>query len=175
MFWDTLSSAVITATALPVALQGQTSSNVAWPPLQAERAAANDRHILLDDTSGTQIALLGAESLVEPVAFLIPAAADLPQRLEQLLAFWREMMTGSPAQPNITPQRRYRLILGLRALDGRAAGASYRTLATGLFGPERVPAGAAWKSHDLRSRTLRLVADATAIMRGGYRALAGLP
>ena len=48
-------------------------------------------------------------------------------------------------------------------------------LAAGLFGADRVPAGAAWKSHDLRSRTMRLVADATALMRGGYRELAGLP
>jgi len=112
--------------------------------------------------------------LAEPIAFLIPVAADLPERVEHLLTFWRELTTGHAPPQVVTPQRRRRLILGLRALDGRAAAASYRTLAAGLFGPERVPVGPTWKSHDLRSRTLRLVSDATAIMRGGYRALAGL-
>lgn len=175
VFWDTPSSSVIAATALPSALQGPPNSNIAWPPPRAERTAADERHVLLEDAITTQIVLLGTGNLAEPIAFLIPAAADLPKRVEQLLAFWRELTASHPSQSSITPQRRRRLILGLRALDGRAAGASYRTLAAGLFGPERVPVGPAWKSHDLRSRTLRLVSDATAIMRGEYRALAGLP
>ncbi len=110
------------------------------------------------------------------MAFLIPEGPDLPARVAELLAFWHRLTgAGPPPLEKVTPQRRRRLILGLRALDGRAAGASYRVLAAGLFGTARVPAGAAWKTHDLRSRTMRLVADATALMRGGYRALAGLP
>jgi hypothetical protein len=175
VFWDTKSSSVIAATAAPAALEGPPTSSAAWPPLRAERTAANERHVLLDNALATQIALLASESLAEPIAFLIPAAPDLPQRVERLLAFWHDLTNGRPPLQDVTAQRRHRLILGLRALDGRAAGASYRTLAAGLFGAERVPPGAAWKSHDLRSRTLRLVSDATAIMRGGYRALAGLP
>jgi hypothetical protein len=95
--------------------------------------------------------------------------------VEALLAFWHGLTGIGPPRREVTPQRRKRLIVGLRALDGRAAGASYRVLAAGLFGADRVPAGAAWKTHDLRSRTMRLVADATTLMRGGYRELAGLP
>lgn len=119
--------------------------------------------------------LTGTAALASPVAFLIPTGPDLPLRLDALRAFWTEMTEGLVRTPEVTPQRRRRLILGLRALDGRATGASYRVLAAGLFGADRVPSGPAWKAHDLRSRTLRLVADATALMRGGYRALAGLP
>jgi len=57
------------------------------------------------------------------------------------------------------------------ALDGRATGASHRTLAQGLFGADRVPTGPSWKTHDLRSRTLRLLVDAGRLRDGGYRNL----
>jgi hypothetical protein len=130
---------------------------------------------VLSDAAGTQLAVFGPVEGTQPLAFFIPADDSLPARLEALSAFWTGLSGRPRDDDEITPQRRRRLILGLRALDGRAAGASYRTLAAGLFGADRVPAGAAWKSHDLRSRTMRLVADATAIMRGGYRQLAGLP
>jgi hypothetical protein len=70
----------------------------------------------------------------------------------------------------ITAQRRQRLILSVRALDGWLEGNSYREIAAGLFGKERTPRRS-WKSHDLRSRTIRLVQNGFALMRGGYRAL----
>lgn len=110
----------------------------------------------------------------EALAVVIPWSADLPARVAALLDAWHAFHGKPPPDP-LTPQRRKRLILGLRALDGRIVGASYRELAAGLFGADRVPLGPAWKTHDLRSRTMRLVADATALMRGGYRALVGLP
>lgn len=118
--------------------------------------------------------MLDAAGPETPLVAVIPLGPDLPERVAALLDAWHALAGWSPFRDPLTPQRRQRLILGLRALDGRAAGASYRALAAGLFGADRVPAGAAWKSHDLRSRTLRLVADATALMRGGYRALVGL-
>lgn len=77
------------------------------------------------------------------------------------------------AQPDVrlTALQRRRLVLALRAHDGHGDGHSYRDIAIGLFGAARVPRGAAWKSHDLRARTMRLVADAIALRDGGYRAL----
>ena len=78
-----------------------------------------------------------------------------------------------PAGPTfheLSPQRRQRLALTLRALDARIEGNSYREIAEGLFGPRRIPERA-WKSDDLRNRTIRLVKDGVALMRGGYRAL----
>jgi hypothetical protein len=163
---------VIAATAAPAALVDRSTTAPSWPRAWADLAAPGERHLLIGDA---QLAVLGDPATDQPLAFLIPATPDLPRRIDELLAFWRALTAGSPHRDEVPRQRRRRLILGLRALDGRAAGASYRALAAGLFGADRVPAGSAWKSHDLRSRTLRLVADATALMRGGYRTLAGLP
>jgi len=39
-----------------------------------------------------------------------------------------------------------------------------------LFGKKRIPERA-WKTHDLRNRTIRLVQSGVALMRGGYREL----
>jgi hypothetical protein len=122
-----------------------------------------------------QVDILDAAGPESPLAAIIPLGPNLPERVAALLDAWHTLAGRPLVQAQLTPQRRQRMILGLRALDGRAAGASHRTLAAGLFGADRVPSGAVWKTHDLRSRTLRLVADATALMRGGYRALAGLP
>jgi hypothetical protein len=43
-------------------------------------------------------------------------------------------------------------------------------LADVLFGAKRIPERA-WKTHDLRNRTIRLVQAGFALMRGGYRDL----
>jgi len=58
----------------------------------------------------------------------------------------------------------------MRALDARLAGHSYREIAEGLFGTERVRSRS-WKDHDLRSHIIRPVKSGIALMRGGYRAL----
>ncbi|WP_349253650.1 DUF2285 domain-containing protein [Bradyrhizobium sp. CB82] len=60
----------------------------------------------------------------------------------------------------------------MRALDGWLEGHSYRDIATGLFGRQRVPERG-WKTFDLRNRTIRLVQTGVSMMRGGYRALLG--
>ena len=44
------------------------------------------------------------------------------------------------------------------------------TIAEGLFGARHIPERA-WKTHDLRNRTIRLVQTGFALMRGGYREL----
>jgi hypothetical protein len=70
----------------------------------------------------------------------------------------------------LSPQGRERLILALRALDARQEGNSYRTIAQVLFGLKNI-SERAWKTHDLRSRTIRLVQSGFALMRGGYQDL----
>lgn len=107
-------------------------------------------------------ALLGA---------LIPFDKHLPYRLASALRLWQSLQGRSMTAADMTSQRRRRLLLALRALDGRETGASYRQLAQGMFGVARVPAGAAWKSHDLRGRTMRLVAEGIRLRDGGYRGL----
>ncbi|AQR63437.1 hypothetical protein BZG35_08495 [Brevundimonas sp. LM2] len=70
--------------------------------------------------------------------------------------------------------RRHRLALSVRALDARADGASYRDLARGLFGADRI-AEAAWKTESLRDQTIRLVRTGRALSRGGFQTLLGAP
>ena len=78
--------------------------------------------------------------------------------------------SAGPAFHELSPQKRQRLALALRALDGRIEGNSYRAIAEGLFGTKRIPERA-WKTHDLRNRTIRLVQTGFDLMRGGYRQL----
>lgn len=73
--------------------------------------------------------------------------------------------------PSALPaNRRARLLLALRALDGRLDHAGYRDIAEALFGADRVP-DRGWKKHDLRDRTVRLAQLGFRLMRGGYRHL----
>jgi hypothetical protein len=87
------------------------------------------------------------------------------------LRLWHALHGRSTRERGITRDQRRQLILRLRALDGHADRATLRDLARGLFGADHVPDGPAWKTHELRSRTLRLLATARAIRDGGYRKL----
>lgn len=109
---------------------------------------------------------------VAALAILTPLDADLPARLDAALRLWRRLAHEAAEPPGtLTPQRRDRLVETLRALDARLAGATTREIASALFGAERVLPGPEWKSHDLRSRTKRLVTAGLALMNGGYRDL----
>jgi type VI secretion system activator RovC-like protein len=102
----------------------------------------------------------------------LPLDADFEFRAHAARRFWR-VLNGrlpGPAFHEISAQRRRRLAQTLRALDGRMAGNSYRVIAEVLFGASRIPEHA-WKTHDLRNRTIRLVRTGFALMRGGYRDL----
>jgi hypothetical protein len=108
-----------------------------------------------------------------PLMALIPLDASAPTRLEALGHFWR-ILSGQPSSNppgDISPARRARLALTLRAVDGRHARATRREIAEVLFGPEAVPDGVAFDDHHLRSRTARLIRDGLAMIAGGYRKL----
>ena len=116
--------------------------------------------------------------LREPLVAGLPYAAELlldhdfEIRAHAARRLWRALNNrpAGPAFPDLSPQRRERLALALRALDARVEGNSYRTIAEGLFGVSRI-SERAWKTHELRNRTIRLVQSGFALMRGGYRAL----
>ncbi|WP_433994805.1 DUF2285 domain-containing protein, partial [Bradyrhizobium pachyrhizi] len=95
-------------------------------------------------------------------------------RLQAAHRFWLALErrpVGSPPLAQSTGARD-RHILALRAVDGWLEGNSYRNIARGLFGKARLP-DRGWKTHDLRSRTIRLVKTGLRLMRGGYRELLG--
>jgi hypothetical protein len=120
---------------------------------------------------------MGGAGAQTPAAVVIPLDADFGVRADAALTLWRTVMGRQHSRPpeRLTGQRRQRLRLTLRALDGRLAGESYRILAQGLFGRTRIPAGAGWKTHELRDRTIRLVRSGLALMRGGYLELLRYP
>jgi hypothetical protein len=139
--------------------------------LQAKPVAilSSELHVVVDDVH--QLVILDGTKN-EAKSLLLPFDDWFLLRVEAAIALWRSLRDGTTIEAwPATVQRRLRLILGLRALDGRADGASYRDLAKGLFDGKAVPAGVAWKTHDLRSRVMRLVGDAIALRDGGYRGL----
>ncbi|MEY9161096.1 hypothetical protein ABIG04_009406 [Bradyrhizobium japonicum] len=102
----------------------------------------------------------------------LPLDADFELRLGAARRFWlafqRRALGDAPlALPAL---KRRRLILALRAVDGWQQGNSYRQIAQGLFGRHRI-AERAWKTDDLRSRTIRLVKLGQRLMRLRWRAL----
>jgi type VI secretion system activator RovC-like protein len=107
-----------------------------------------------------------------PLAVELPLDAHFDIRVQAASRFWRALERRTPGPPPLplNVRRRQGLILSIRALDGRLAGKTYREIAEGLFGQHRIPKRD-WRTHDLRSRTIRSVRSGFALMRGGYRAL----
>ena len=137
-----------------------------------ERVGADGRHVIVRLDSG-DLRLLLAGPADQPLAAVLPLDDDLPIRATAALRLWAQMAE----QPNqqeeplaLTQQRRDRLVLMVRALDGHLAEASYREIAEGLFGTRRIERET-WKTSSLRDRTIRLVRGGIDLMRTGYRKL----
>jgi hypothetical protein len=107
-----------------------------------------------------------------PIVLELLLDADFDLQSDAAHRLWSALERPALRVPHseVTLQRRHRLILAMRALDGRIEGNSYRTIAENLFGTTRMPERG-WKTHDLRNRTIRLVQTGTVLMRGGYLAL----
>ena len=105
-----------------------------------------------------------------PLAAIVPLDLEVPTRLDALLRLWRHLAGRPSPAPldGLTPLQRQRLVLMLRAVDGRWARATRRQIAEALFGAAAVPAGDAFSGHHLRSRTARLIRDGLAMTAGGY-------
>jgi len=119
-----------------------------------------------------RVFLKEAPVIGESYAVELPFDDVFDIRVHAARRLWRALngRCPGPAFHHLSRQRRQRLALALRALDARNEGATYRTIAEGLFGAKRIPERA-WKTHDLRNRTIRLVRSGLALMRGGYRKL----
>ncbi len=102
----------------------------------------------------------------------LPLDRDFEFRADAGRRLWRALNRRPQGAPlhALSPQRRRRLTLALRALDARMDGSTYREIAEVLFGAKRVTEHD-WRTHDLRNRTIRLVQSGLALIRGGYRAL----
>ena len=160
----------LTLSRLPDELAGTRRAGV-LPPADAAAVTPGDVHLLLSDGLAAQLWLLGAPTDGAALGLLLPLDDDLPVRLAAALDLWRRMHGRAPERVRLTQQRRRRLVDGLRALDGKRAHASVRDITRVLFPAFELRTGPEWKTDPHRAQTMRLIADATALMRGGYRDL----
>jgi hypothetical protein len=121
---------------------------------------------------GARLRVHQHEDVGEPVAVLLPLDRLFDIRAAAALRLWRGL-TGRMPGPDLgtlTPDRRNRLILALRALDGRLERATYPEIAAVLFDAPLI-SKRDWISHELRDQTGRIVRLGFAMMKGGYRRL----
>ncbi|WP_425069923.1 DUF2285 domain-containing protein [Reyranella sp.] len=133
-----------------------------------------ERHCIVKDAAGSHHLWLKGERPALPMAALVPLDETVLLRLAGLMRLKRRL-DRHPAGPlpsawQVTARLRRRLLDMIRALDGHLEGASYREVARALYGAEAV-ARFPWKTSSVRGQTIRLVADAVAMMDGGYRKL----
>jgi len=139
-------------------------------PAYAQRGAEGEYWVVNTAHGWLRLTLIDGASVSEPAAVIVPLDANFPARAAAAARLWRAAMrrpSGRSPDP-INSQRRQRLALILRALDAHQCGETYRDIARALFGVTRVPRGSAWKTHDVRDRTIRLVRTGVRLMRGGY-------
>ncbi|WP_170937232.1 MULTISPECIES: DUF2285 domain-containing protein [Rhodomicrobium] len=120
-----------------------------------------------------QLLIEGADLLSGPVTlnFIIPGIAELGSAIDKLSTL-RRILTYSPQiQPALRSwsTQTLRLRNALIALDGHAAGASYREIAAIIFGKERVTKD--WPDPSLKDRVRRSLRRGQAYANGGYRVL----
>ena len=141
-------------------------------PLPLESSVEEDGAEHLIERRGLLFRVHIGEGGIEPSAVLLPLDQFFENRAIAAIRLWRGLAGRNPGpNPAALPKtRRDRLILALRALDGRLADATYREIASVLFG-EAGLSDRGWKSHDLRDRTIRLVRFGLGMMRSGYRRL----
>jgi len=147
---------------------------VAWPGSSDMLIAKDGAHLLfrIGQASHRLWFPEGLPAIGAPLTARLALDGHAAERAAAALAFWRAVTHPPPRRPAARPLDRGTVgrILTLRALDGALAGNSYRTIAEGLFGAERV-AAEPWKTSSLRGRVLRLVAEGKRLMDGGYREL----
>jgi hypothetical protein len=121
---------------------------------------------------GARLRLHRENKVGAPVAVLLPLDQLFDIRAAAALRLWRALTgrTPGPVVGALTPERRGRLILALRALDGRLERATYPEIAAVLFDTAPI-SKRDWISHELRDQTGRLVRLGFSMMRGGYRRL----
>jgi hypothetical protein len=175
VFWTPASlPSVIPLISLPAELAdpNRKPNTVSFEPALAQSGPAQ-----LVRQRGIQFRLHILDGSVEHLSCVVlPLDQHFAIRAAAAIRLWRCLTGRSPGRnPAELPEaRRDRLVLALRALDGRLDKASYRDIGAALFGGSRMPARG-WKTHDVRDRTVRLVRLGFSLMAGGYRRLLCYP
>ena len=104
-------------------------------------------------------------------AVVLPIDDAFLLRLEAARNFWSvyiDRADPDAAGDSLGDHTRRRLISTLRALDGRAAGASHRIIGHVVLDAPLLRA-IEWKDHSARSKLQRLFAEGESLVDGGYR------
>lgn len=145
-----------------------------FPPhaISLESVLAGDDRDLVAEHMGAIVRIHLEQGAAQSPAALIPFDDLFDIRVAAALRLWRALNGRNPGPDPAAPtsDRRARLILALRALDGRLEGATHREIAEGLFGPTGI-SSRDWIEHPLRDQTARLVRLGVGMMKGGYRRL----
>lgn len=167
VLWSPLADpAVLTLTPLPDFLSLEHPAGLAQ--FAAHRDSPQGSHAVHDSGTATQLLLLPGGKAGRSLAALIPLDSQTLGRVEALVRFWRAYHKRPvPPDTRMTTQQRRRLRLMMRTADGRKNGASYRDIATALYGTERV-ASNPWKTSALRDTVIGLVKGGAAMIGGGY-------
>jgi hypothetical protein len=132
--------------------------------------ATPGEHLLT--VKGAQHPILATGDVDDQAAVLLPLDRFFEIRLKSALRLWRSLsnLNPGPDPGSLSAQRRSRLLLALRGVDGQQAGCSYREISDALFGRQKLSA-ISWKTHHLRDRVIRTVKLGTDLTQGGYRQL----
>jgi hypothetical protein len=107
----------------------------------------------------------------ETLAAVIPLDRSGFGRVEAVLRLLASLYDRAvPADTRITHQQRLRAKRMLRALDGRRAGASQKSIASAIFGLDPMSRDE-WQTAPARFATRSLIKDGRAMVAGGYRKL----
>jgi hypothetical protein len=170
VYWATNSlPSAVALTKLPA---GLADPRFMLPPLSFASDHNQDRGERILACRGVILRIHVEQACIDPPAVLLPLDRLFEIRAVAAVRLWRGLIGRSlgPDPAALSKMRRDRLLLGLRALDGRRENASYREIADILFGPVKLPPRQ-WKIDDLRSRTIRLVRFGSDVMQSGYRRL----
>ena len=172
MFWSAeADTSAVLLTQLPIMLP--TAGNL-HTGLREPAALSDDEgaHILL--RAGNQtirlVHLAGVSSGI-PLAAVVPLDPEGFDRIVGIDRLLRALLGRRvPDDGRLTRQQKRRQRHMLQATDGWMNGATYREIASVIFGVDRV-ASEPWKTSALRDATMAMVKDGMAMIDGGYRTL----
>lgn len=173
IFWrpDVYPRTVVLTEAPAATLQTIPFEPHAWRGDFCERSAVDGVHALLvTPRAQHRLWMPGAIAAGAPVACVVPLGADASCGAAAVVQFWRHLRGDDTGRSPKSDAKLRRAHLSLQALDGHAAGESYRTLAMRFFGAARV-ASESWRTSSLRDATIRLVRTGLAFADGNYRRL----
>lgn len=145
------------------------------PEITVESAGAT-HGLLRDAIDDRQFWVSPQTPVAAPLAAIIPLDRAVPIRVDAVLRLWQRLVGQAtpPAAAPLTQQKRRRMILMVRALDGWQHRASYRDLAAALLDTDVLrQSRREWQTSSRRAQIIRIVRDAIRHRDGGYRDLLG--